>query len=174
MTTQHIGAAGERLVQYRLLKLGIDSALLTTDVGVDLVVYSPTEGRATTVQVKTVREPTAKRSSRTTSAELDALRLYDTGLCGSVDRHPQRIGGYGYHWPMVDRALLEQVMKLDAGTRLELRDAIEASMVDEYLTPELAALLDERLAEDDAASQDYVSREELERQTLLRRAQRSV
>lgn len=75
---------------------------------------------------------------------------------------------------MVDRALLEQVMKLDAGTRLELRDAIEASMVDEYLTPELAALLDERLAEDDAASQDYVSREELERQTLLRRAQRSV
>lgn len=167
MTTQHIGAAGERLVQYRLLKLGIDSALLTTNVGVDLVVYSPTEGRATTVQVKTVREPTAKRSSRTTPAEL-------TGLCGSVDRHPQRIGGYGYHWPMVDRALLEQVMKLDAGTRLELRDAIEASMVDEYLTPELAALLDERLAEDDAASQDYVSREELERQTLLRRAQRSV
>lgn len=64
MTTQHIGAAGERLVQYRLLKLGIDSALLTTDVGVDLVVYSPTEGRAITVQVKTVREPTAKRSSR--------------------------------------------------------------------------------------------------------------
>lgn len=54
MTTQHIGSAGELLVQYRLLKLGIDSARLTTDSGVDLVVYSPADGRAHTVQVKTV------------------------------------------------------------------------------------------------------------------------
>ena len=53
-TTQHIGAAGELLVQYRLLKLGIDSARLTTDSGIDLVVYSPATGAATTVQVKTV------------------------------------------------------------------------------------------------------------------------
>ncbi|MGV0872113.1 hypothetical protein [Mycolicibacterium sp. XJ879] len=29
--TQAIGAAGELLVQYQLLKLGIDSARLTTD-----------------------------------------------------------------------------------------------------------------------------------------------
>ena len=58
VTTQHIGAAGEILVQYRLLKLEIDSARLTTDSGVDLVVYSPTDGSATTVQVKTVRSPT--------------------------------------------------------------------------------------------------------------------
>lgn len=29
MTKQHIGAAGELLVQYRLLKLDIDSARLT-------------------------------------------------------------------------------------------------------------------------------------------------
>jgi hypothetical protein len=57
VTTHHIGAAGELLVQYRLLKLGIDSARLTTDAGVDLVVYSPATGRATTVQVKTVLAP---------------------------------------------------------------------------------------------------------------------
>jgi len=57
VTTQHIGAAGELLVQYRLLKLEIDSARLTTDSGVDLVVYSPTNGGAVTVQVKTVRAP---------------------------------------------------------------------------------------------------------------------
>lgn len=57
MTTQHIGAAGELLVQYRLLKMEIDSARLTTDSGVDLVVYSPRDGRATTVQVKTMRAP---------------------------------------------------------------------------------------------------------------------
>ena len=53
MTTQHIGAAGELLVQYRLLKVGIDSARLTTDVGIDLVVYAPGSAEATTVQVKT-------------------------------------------------------------------------------------------------------------------------
>lgn len=53
-TTQHIGAAGELLVQYQLLKLGIDSARLATDSGIDLVVYAPGTGAATTVQVKTV------------------------------------------------------------------------------------------------------------------------
>lgn len=53
VSTQHIGAAGELLVQYRLLKLGIDSARLTTDSGIDLVVYSPGDRSATTVQVKT-------------------------------------------------------------------------------------------------------------------------
>ncbi|WP_244928551.1 hypothetical protein [Nocardioides sp. W7] len=53
MTTQHIGAAGELLVQYRLLKGGIDSARLTTDAGIDLVVYAPGSAKATTVQVKT-------------------------------------------------------------------------------------------------------------------------
>jgi hypothetical protein len=41
MSTQHIGAAGELLVQYQLLKMGIDSARMTTDAGVDLVVYAP-------------------------------------------------------------------------------------------------------------------------------------
>lgn len=53
-TTQHIGAAGELLVQYQLLKRGIDSARLTTDAGIDLIVYAPGTGAATTVQVKTV------------------------------------------------------------------------------------------------------------------------
>lgn len=57
-TTQHIGAAGELLVQYQLLKLGIDSARLTTDSGIDLVVYAPATGAALTVQVKTVDRAT--------------------------------------------------------------------------------------------------------------------
>ncbi|WP_162237139.1 hypothetical protein, partial [Frondihabitans sp. Leaf304] len=57
-TTQHIGAAGELLVQYQLLKLGIDSARLTTDSGIDLVVYAPATSSATTVQIKTVERAT--------------------------------------------------------------------------------------------------------------------
>jgi hypothetical protein len=40
-STLHIGAAGELLVQYKLLKQGIDSAAMTTDSGIDLVAYSP-------------------------------------------------------------------------------------------------------------------------------------
>lgn len=57
-TSQHIGAAGELLVQYRLVKLGIDSARLTTDSGVDLVAYSPGALAAVTIQVKTQATPT--------------------------------------------------------------------------------------------------------------------
>ncbi len=53
MSTQHIGAAGELLVQYQLLKMGIDSARMTTDAGIDLVVYAPGNRSASTVQVKT-------------------------------------------------------------------------------------------------------------------------
>lgn len=56
-TSQHIGAAGELLVQYQLLKLGIDSARMTTDSGIDLVVYAPGSREATTVQVKTHVRP---------------------------------------------------------------------------------------------------------------------
>jgi hypothetical protein len=58
MSSQHIGAAGELLVQYQLLKLGIDSARLTTDSGIDLVAYSPATRAATTIQVKAVERPT--------------------------------------------------------------------------------------------------------------------
>lgn len=50
--TQAIGAAGELLVQYQLLKLGIDSARLTTDSGIDLVMYVPGHQTAATIQVK--------------------------------------------------------------------------------------------------------------------------
>jgi hypothetical protein len=39
-------------VQYQLLKMGIDSARMTTDAGVDLVVYAPGDRSASTVQVK--------------------------------------------------------------------------------------------------------------------------
>ncbi len=50
--TLTIGSAGELLVQYKLLKLGIDSARLTTDSGIDLAMYVPGTREAITVQVK--------------------------------------------------------------------------------------------------------------------------
>ena len=56
-TTQHIGSAGELLVQYKLLKSGVDSAAMTTDSGIDLVAYSPQTNRPYTIQVKTKEKP---------------------------------------------------------------------------------------------------------------------
>lgn len=53
LTKSQIGRCGELLVQYRLLKLGIESAPMTTDSGVDLVAYAPASGRPATIQVKT-------------------------------------------------------------------------------------------------------------------------
>ena len=45
------------MVQYKLLKYGIDSAAMTTDSGVDLVAYSPKSNRSYTIQVKTKERP---------------------------------------------------------------------------------------------------------------------
>lgn len=55
---QHIGKAGELLVQYKLIKYGIDSSAMTTDAGIDLVAYSPRNMKAYTIQVKTCEKPT--------------------------------------------------------------------------------------------------------------------
>jgi hypothetical protein len=53
LSTAQIGKAGELLVQYRLLLLGVESAPMSTDTGVDLVAYSPRIAQAITIQVKT-------------------------------------------------------------------------------------------------------------------------
>ena len=52
LTTAQIGKSGEQ-VQYRLLLLGIESAPMSTDNGIDLVAYSPRLAQAITIQVKT-------------------------------------------------------------------------------------------------------------------------
>ena len=58
LSRRHIGKAGELLVQYKLIKHGIDSSAMTTDAGVDLVTYSPRNKQAYTIQVKTQEKPT--------------------------------------------------------------------------------------------------------------------
>ncbi len=57
LTTQQIGRLGELLVQYELLRHGIDSAPMTTDSGIDLVAYSPGKKTSFTIQVKTNLAP---------------------------------------------------------------------------------------------------------------------
>lgn len=55
--TAQIGRCGELLVQYMLLLNGIESAPMSTDVGIDLVAYSPKTRRPTTIQIKTNLKP---------------------------------------------------------------------------------------------------------------------
>ena len=55
--TQQIGRAGELLVQFRLLRLGVESAPMTTDSGIDLVAFNPATESAVTVQVKANDRP---------------------------------------------------------------------------------------------------------------------
>ncbi len=95
-------------------------------------------------------------------------RSYESGAlpCRSV-------GGHEYHWRMVDSALLEQVMLLDESARRELRDAIDESLP-EYISPQVVALLEERIAEADANPDDYVTLEEFKRHTAERRARRTA
>jgi hypothetical protein len=57
LRTAQIGASGVLLIQYRLLKCGIESAPMTTDAGIDLVAYSPKKRDAVTIQVKTCLKP---------------------------------------------------------------------------------------------------------------------
>ena len=57
LTTAQIGKCGELLVQFLLLKMGIESSAMTTDSGIDLVGYSQNLGDAFTIQVKTNLKP---------------------------------------------------------------------------------------------------------------------
>ena len=52
-SSRQIGKCGELLVQYKLLKYGIESSSLTTDTGVDLVAFDKVKQKAVTIQVKT-------------------------------------------------------------------------------------------------------------------------
>ena len=49
-STAQIGSCGEILVQYRLLKYGIESSQMTTDTGVDLVAYAAASHKALTTK----------------------------------------------------------------------------------------------------------------------------
>ena len=69
LSTAQIGKCGETLVQYWLLKFGVESAPMTTDNGIDLVAYAPITQRAVTIQVKANEK--AKRAGGKGALALD-------------------------------------------------------------------------------------------------------
>ena len=84
-TTQHIGAAGELLVQYKLIKHAIDSASMTTDSGIDLVAYSPKNNRPFTIQVKTKEKPSPSGGTGKLSLAWDLRSNSPAELVAIVD-----------------------------------------------------------------------------------------
>lgn len=70
---------------------------------------------------------------------------------------------------MVDITLLEQVLRLDAESRLELIRAIEGSLLDEGVSPHVLEEIDRRLDELGAVpSPDAVSSDEFIRRLRAR------
>lgn len=84
----------------------------------------------------------------------------------------QALSGFAareYDGAMVNHALLEQVLGLDESARRELRAVIDDSLDDGYVSPEIAAIIDQRIADADANPDDYVTLEEFEREVAARR-----
>lgn len=95
LATAQIGRAGELLVQYRLLLLGIESAPMSTDSGIDLVAYSPKTQKPSTVQIKTNLKP--KPGGGKGKAALDWWVPEDSPaeLIALVDLSEQRLWIFG-------------------------------------------------------------------------------
>jgi hypothetical protein len=91
LTNAQIGRCGELLVQFKLLKHGIESAPMTTDTGVDIVAYSPKSEQPVTIQVKTNLGP--KRAGGKGKMELEwwLPHVSPAQLVALVDLDSQRV-----------------------------------------------------------------------------------
>ena len=64
LSARKVGRCGELLVQYRLLRKGVDSSYLTTDPGIDLVAFPNVSQKPVTIQVKTSRHLGSAKETR--------------------------------------------------------------------------------------------------------------
>ena len=113
LSKAQIGKSGELLVQYRLLLCGIESAPMSTDTGVDLVAFSPSDGNARTIQVKTNLK--AKPGGGTGKEALDWWLREDSPaeLVALVDLSGEQI------WLMT-HAEVEEIAQQRSGGRFHL------------------------------------------------------
>jgi len=71
---------------------------------------------------------------------------------------------------MVDHGLLERALSLGESERRELIEFLQDSLDDTPVTPEVAALIDQRLDEADAHPEDLMTLDEFEREVWTRRS----
>jgi hypothetical protein len=91
LTTAQIGRSGELLVQYRLLKHGIESAPMTTDSGIDLVAYAPLDKRAVTIQVKSNQQAKAVGGKGQKALNWFHLEISPAEMVALVDLENDRV-----------------------------------------------------------------------------------
>lgn len=70
---------------------------------------------------------------------------------------------------MVDQTLLERALQLDEPARRELISVLQDSLDGGEVSPEIAAIIDQRIAEADANPDDVVTLDEFEREVRARR-----
>lgn len=113
LTKAQIGKCGELLVQYRLLLCGIDSAPMSTDTGVDLVAFSPKDGDARTIQVKTNHKSKPGGGSGKAALDWWLRQNSPAELVALVDLSQEQI------W-MMTHAEFEELAQQRSGGRLHL------------------------------------------------------
>lgn len=64
---------------------------------------------------------------------------------------------------------MAQLLRLDESERREIRDAIDQSLDDGYVSPETAEIVDRCIAEADASPDDLITLDEDEREVRGRR-----
>jgi len=70
---------------------------------------------------------------------------------------------------MVDQAFLERALQLDEPARRELISVLQGSLDDGTVSPEVAAIIDQRIADADANPDDFMALDEFEREVRARR-----
>lgn len=71
---------------------------------------------------------------------------------------------------MVDQALLERALRLDESGRRELISVLQDSLGDGEVSPEVAAIIDQRLAAADTTPDQFATLDDFEREVLARRS----
>jgi hypothetical protein len=112
LTTAQIGRSGEILVQYRLLKHGIESAPMTTDSGIDLVAYAPRNKRAVTIQVKSNHQSKAAGGTGKQALDWWLVENSPAEMVALVDLENDRV------WLFLHNEFMEKAQQRPKGRRL--------------------------------------------------------
>lgn len=91
LKTAQIGRCGELLVQYLLLLRGIESAPMSTDSGIDLVIYSPKMREPMTIQVKANLQPKASGGKGKSALDWWISEEMSSQFVALVDLSTQRL-----------------------------------------------------------------------------------
>jgi hypothetical protein len=136
---QHIGKAGELLVQYKMMRHGIDTSPMTTDTGVDLVAYSPRNQRAYTIQVKTQERPAPGGGKGKLAISWDLKETCPAELIATVDLSTDSVWLFTYRefaeyaQQCSPKGVYKLYMYVDESVATKKRKALRSQFSDYFL-----------------------------------------